>query len=147
MHVRFDSVGGASGDMILGALIDLGTNINDLQAPLEALVGRSFTLDAQPCAQHGLGGLRLSVELDKPEHHHHRTHADIRAMIQACALPAGVIERSLAIFQRLATVEAHIHAQSVNDVTFHEVGGLDSIIDIVGVCLALESLEVESNSN
>ncbi len=147
MHVRFDSVGGASGDMILGALVDLGTNKDDLQGPLESLVGRSFTLDAQPYAEHGLGGLRLSVKLDEPEHHHHRSHADIRAMIQASDLPAGVIERSLAIFQRLAVAEAHIHAQSVVDVPFHEVGALDSIIDIVGVCLALDTLEVESISN
>lgn len=146
MHVRFDSVGGASGDMILGALVDLGVDTNDLQAPLESLVGRSFTLDAQPYAEHGLGGIQLKVKLDEPEHHHHRTHADIRDLITASDLPARVIQRSLAVFLRLAEVEAGIHGESVDSVTFHEVGALDSIIDIAGVCLALERLDVDAIS-
>jgi uncharacterized protein (TIGR00299 family) protein len=143
--VLVDCFSGASGDMLLGALIDAGVSVADLRAGLESLPVRGWSLSAEPARQHGLGGTRARVQLytgdarDQP----HRGLSDILAILAAGGLPPAVHERAAAVFTRLAEVEAAIHATSVEAVEFHEVGAIDAIVDVVGVIFGLHLLEVD----
>lgn len=150
--LQFDSVGGASGDMILGALINLGVDRDRLQTQLESLPLDPFTIEVAAASDHGLQGTRVTVHVgahEHPDHHEHgghhghRTLVDIRRIVQESGLSDGVKRSSMAVFQRLAEAEARVHGTSPDDVHFHEVGAVDSIVDIVGGCLALECLGVD----
>lgn len=154
-HLHFDSVGGASGDMILAALLDLGVSREDLQRQLAGLPIGAFEIEAASISMGGLHGTRVNVHLASPEHAHggaehaqpkahapHRGLKEIRALIEDSQLPASVKATSLRVFQRLAEAEAQVHGTTPNQVHFHEVGAVDAIIDIVGACLGLEQLEV-----
>ncbi len=142
LHV--DSVGGASGDMLLGALVDLGVDPVRIQTELARFLPDAFDIEAQPFESHGIRGTRVAVRASETDAH--RTLGDIRALIEPAPLPAPVKERSLAVFTRLAEAEAHVHGTTADQVHFHEVGAIDSIVDIVGVCLGLHELGVESIS-
>jgi len=143
----FDSLGGASGDMVLGALIDLGADRDRLYAQLRALPVGAFELEAEPCCEQGLHGVRVTVTVGAGHHHGHtHEHRDlgaIRELITGSGLPDAVQQRSIAVFARLAEAEGRVHGQPPEKVTFHEVGAVDSIVDIVGACLALESLGID----
>ncbi len=155
--LRFDLVGGASGDMILGALLDLGADRAVIETQVNALgLGRVRFEVGRDCV-HGLTGTRLAVreEAEAPhghahphshDHGHaghaHRTHAQIREAIARSGLPAGPRDAALRVFRRLAEAEGRIHGVPADQVAFHEVGALDSIADIVGSCLALDQLGV-----
>lgn len=158
--LRFDSVGGASGDMILGSLIGLGVDAHALSHSLEALGAGEFTIEVSPFESHGIHGVRASVRLgghhhghDHAHEHHHHDHAhaghdhrgwiEIRDMIEGSTLPQAVKEQSVAVFRRIAEVEARIHGTTMEKIHFHEVGAMDSIVDIVGSCLALHQLDVD----
>ncbi len=141
-QVRFDSVGGASGDMILAALVDLGADVNLLQEQLQSLPIENFRIESEACDLHGTRGRRLRVDIPA-EPHHHRTLADIRAIIEGSQLPAPVKTLSIQAFERLAEAEAEAHHTSADQVHFHEVGAVDSIVDTVGGCLALHLLEID----
>ena len=146
----FDSVGGASGDMILAALIDLGVRPADLNQELSTL-GVHVALEAHQHASHGLHGTRLTVHAEEHAAHHghhhghspHRHLADVRQIIEATTLPDRVKRHSLTVFQRLAEAEARIHGTTPESIHFHEVGALDAIADIVGSCLALQLLHID----
>lgn len=150
--LRFDLIGGASGDMILGALLDLGADGASVEAQVNALGMGRVRLDVVRECRHGLTGARLSVEAVDHGHAHphahghgghaHRTHAEIREAIARSALPAGPREAALRVFRRLAEAEGRIHGVEPDHVAFHEVGALDSIADIVGSCLGLDQLGV-----
>ncbi len=211
--LAFDSVGGAAGDMILAAMIDLGVDTDQLNRDLSSLGIGSFKIAAQPCSNSGLHGLQLNISLpttdrsQKPEqatgspacdhpHSHHHAHAhdhhgdashphphphphehdhkhnpaqdgrhdvsgdhqsalhpgehggrglrDIRALINASSLPQPVKDASIAVFQRLAEAEARVHHCDTDTIHFHEVGALDSILDIVGCCLARYRLDIDA---
>jgi pyridinium-3,5-bisthiocarboxylic acid mononucleotide nickel chelatase len=155
--LHFDSIGGASGDMILGTLIDLGVKPADLNAAIASLDIGELSIEARPYSEQGLHGTQVAVharERDAHGHgaaqphaaHAHRNLDDIRRAITASALPDRVKQRSLAVFQRLAEAEAHVHQTSPNDVHFHEVGALDAIADITGACLGLDLLGVDAVS-
>ncbi len=153
----FDSTGGASGDMILSALLDLGVSRDDLMKGLAGLNVDAFDIEASSFSSNGLNGMRVSVHLHEHEHGHSHNHADghhhhhsherglreITELIGNASLPGRVREMSLRTFQRLAEAEAKIHGSSPDQVHFHEVGAVDSIVDIVGSCLALDMLDVE----
>lgn len=155
-HLRFDSVGGASGDMILGALVDLGAAPSTIEHAANALGAGVVRIEAEKVRAHGLGGTRVHVHADEPHAHEpyahgvrvhtharaHRAWREIRAMIEGAALPAPVREGSLRVFARLAAAEGRIHGCPADDVHFHEAGALDSIADIVGACAALHELGV-----
>ncbi|HBA83451.1 MAG TPA: nickel pincer cofactor biosynthesis protein LarC [Verrucomicrobia bacterium] len=149
-HLHFDSIGGASGDMILAALIDLGLSVDNLRQGLVSLDLGSFEIEAVACESRHLRGTRVFVRLPEhghgEHHHHHRTFKDIRETIQLSALPLPVQEKALAVFQCLAEAEGRIHGIAADEVHFHEVGAVDSIVDMVGACLALNRLEVGSVS-
>src|SRR5690349_12273929 len=122
----FDPFSGASGDMILGALVDAGAPLPAIQAEIDKL-GVPVTLRAEPVSRHAVRGTRVSV--DAADDAHSRTWRDIRALIERSTLRDTVKEQALAIFGRLAHAEAKVHESDVESVHFHEVGGLDAIAD------------------
>lgn len=138
----FDPFSGASGDMTLGALIDAGLDIDDLKAELANLDLTGYELTAETCQQHGITGTRVQV-ITTHEEHHHRHWSDIREMIENSSLRDGTKRRALHIFQGLAEAEAQVHGMPEKDVQFHEVGAIDSIVDIVGSAACLELLGIE----
>lgn len=142
----FDSVGGASGDMILATLVDLGVRPADLNPVLASLGDFHIAVEAHQHSDHGMQGTRVTVHAHERDadhgHHHHRHLPDIRQMIEHCTAPADVKRRSVAVFERLAQAEARVHSITPEHVHFHEVGALDAIADIVGSCLGLHLLNV-----
>ena len=145
--LRFDSVGGASGDMILGALCALGADPAQIEKALRGLAIGEFSMRAAPQSDRGIAGLRLTVDIphhDGRGHHARRTFADIRTLIGASALPPRVKNLSLRAFERLAAAEGRVHGGPPEQVHFHEVGAVDSIVDTVGACMALDALGVDA---
>ena len=136
----FDCFAGAAGDMIVGALLDAGADAETLRAGLASLAG-GIGIRCEAVQRGGIAGTMFHVQQsgDSP----HRGLADILAMIDSADLPGRVAERAKAIFTRLGQVESQIHQVDLKHVHFHEVGAVDSIADIVGACLALESLGVD----
>lgn len=139
-----DCFSGASGDMLLGALLDAGVAIDQLRAGLATLPVRGWTLQAQPAAQHGISGTRARVVLDHETDQPHRGLSDVASVVAGGSLPVAVRDQALAVFRRLATVEASIHGTTVEEVRFHEVGAIDAIVDVVGVVLGLHLLGIEA---
>lgn len=142
MLLWLDCFSGISGDMLLGALVAAGLDLDTLRSGLAALPLTGYTLEAERGAEHGISGVRLRVRLDERTPHAHRRLADITALLDAAQLPQRAHERALAVFRRLAEAEATIHGTTPDAVTFHEVGAVDSIVDIVGAALALDLLDV-----
>lgn len=137
----FDPFSGASGDMILGALVDAGLSLTALTTELGKLPVGGYRLRAGRAGQHGIHGTRVIVETDDDAHS--RTWGDIRQIIEGSHLDPAVSTAALEIFGRLAAAEAKIHAATPDDVHFHEVGGIDAIVDICGACIGLALLGVE----
>ncbi len=137
----FDCFHGAAGDMLLAALLDAGLDLSALQAALDGLGLDGYTLVPRRVRSHGIMGTRLDVTVraDQPQ----RDWAQIRALIAAAALPPPAQAWAGGAFARLARVEAAIHGVPVEQVHFHEVGAVDSILDTVGVCAGLALLGVE----
>jgi uncharacterized protein (TIGR00299 family) protein len=140
--VVVDCFSGASGDMLLGALLDAGVSIDDLRRELASLPIDGWAIESVAVRQHGIGGTHVKVTVavdDQP----HRGLSDVLRIIAQADLPRDVADRACAVFTRLAEVEASIHGTSVEEVEFHEVGALDAIVDVVGVCLGLQLLDVD----
>jgi uncharacterized protein (TIGR00299 family) protein len=139
-----DCQAGISGDMTVGALLDLGVPLEHLRNELTklALPAESYELSTHRTERHHITALKFDVEA--LDHHTHRHYAGIDAMIAASALSDGVKEGAQRIFRRLAEAEAKVHGVPVDDVHFHEVGAVDSIVDIVGTAICLEYLGVEA---
>ena len=144
--IRFDSVGGASGDMILAALIDLGVDRVAIETQVASLHGDPFELKAEKMVTKGIQGTRVTVRTTVHEghgaEHHHRRLADILHLIENSTVPPRAQEMSRRVFQRLAEAEAKVHGTTPDRIHFHEVGAMDSIVDIVGACVALDRLDV-----
>ena len=145
----FEPFNGASGDMIVGALLDLGMPLDHLKAELSRLgISDEFELQAEIVERQGLKGTDFQVlcgpketpdasQPEPPEHHHgegdgSRTLQQINHLIESSSLDLGIKETSLQIFRRLGEAEATVHGTALEDVHFHEVGSVDSIVDIVG---------------
>lgn len=194
----FDCFSGASGDMILGALVDAGLSLEHLRQELAKLGLPHYHLDAKKVVKRGLGGTQMIIDLEGHHHgadhhheeghepgdshhshhhghshgphhgHHHHDHhehghhehhmhecgsqaphqehrnlQDIKKLIEASSLAEAVKEKSLQIFTRLAEAEARVHRTSPDQVHFHEVGAMDSIIDIVGAVVGFQALGLE----
>ncbi len=137
-----DAPSGASGDMILGALVDAGLAIDDLRAMLSRLPLADYTLSAQQVRRGALGATLVRViatEAQPP----HRGLGEIREIIAAGSLPEAVQANALHIFERLAAAEARVHRVPIEEIHFHEVGAVDAIVDIVGACIGLHLLGIE----
>ena len=140
MLAYFDCFSGISGDMTLGAFIDLGVSVERLQHDLSRLPIEPFTIKATPVERHGIRATLCDIQA--PETHSHRSLADIRRMIDTSELPDTVKASALSIFHRLASAEAAIHGCDIEAIHFHEVGAVDAILDIVGSCLCLDYLGI-----
>ena len=141
MQAYFDCFSGISGDMTLGALIDLGAPVDWLQNELSRLPLNGFKLKAKPLMRSGIQVTLVTVEIENSGHS--RDYKKIKSLLENCPLSDDVKSRSLTIFETLARVEAGIHGCDMDEVHFHEVGGVDAIVDIVGTILCLEKLGID----
>lgn len=139
-----DCHAGISGDMTVGALLDLGVPLEHLRAELHKLTlpPDSYALSVSRTERHHVAALKFDVAVH--DHHTHRHYAGIDTMIAGSGLSDAVKERARRIFRRLAEAEALVHGVAIEDVHFHEVGAIDSIIDIVGTAICLEYLGVDA---
>jgi pyridinium-3,5-bisthiocarboxylic acid mononucleotide nickel chelatase len=126
-----DAFSGASGDMILGALLDAGVPLSVVEEEVRKLPVGPFEIRVTREARHGIQGTRVVVEIPHASHAH-RAMRDIRVMLEASPLDPAIRDLSLRIFVRLAEAEGKVHGAPPATVTFHEVGAVDSIVDIVG---------------
>ncbi|MFK0169615.1 nickel pincer cofactor biosynthesis protein LarC [Streptomyces sp. NPDC090306] len=138
----FDCSAGVAGDMLLGALLEAGAPLDAVRRAVDAVVPGAVRVRVERVVRGGLSATKAHV--DTEESPAHRTWRDIRALLTDAALPEPVRERSLAVFARLARAEAAVHAMPAEDVHFHEVGALDAIADVVGVCAAVDALRITS---
>ncbi len=138
----FDPFSGASGDMLLGALLDAGLLLTELRAALGKVNLSGYDLRVERVSQHGIAGTRITVVVtdEQPA----RNWAEIRGLLEASALDEPVRAAALAIFERLATAEGKVHGVTPEEVHFHEVGGVDAIVDVCGACIGLSLLGVEA---
>ena len=136
-----DLSAGASGDMLLGALVDAGVPLDVPAAAVAALPVERIRLVPEPVTRHGLGATRVHVQA--PESAEHRTWADVRALLLDADLPTPVREGALAVFERLAIAEGRVHRVEPEAVHFHEVGALDALADVVGVVAGFEHLGLD----
>ncbi len=143
----FDCFSGASGDMILGALIDAGVPLEEIRRSLGSLSIDRETVWTERVTRAGVSATKFCVRGENPapshpapSHHSHRTLSDIYALIDGSSLSASGKDRAKSMFARLGEVEGAIHGTPPGEVHLHEVGSLDSIVDIVSAVFALETL-------
>lgn len=139
----FDCFSGASGDMINGACLDAGLDIEALRASLAGLKVDGYRILAEKVRKQGFAATQFSVQVDASADRPHRHLHHIREIIESGDLSDRVRSQSIDIFTRLAEVEAKAHGTTIEKVHFHEVGAIDAIVDIVGACLGLEMLGVD----
>jgi len=153
-----DLISGISGDMFLGAMLDLGVDFERLNRELSWLCADGCSLRFERRVKMGIEGVKFDVDLTPVPAHRHkdesahehtgaghshahgRNFADIRKLIESSPYSAWVKEKAISVFSRVAVAEGKIHGRPAENVHFHEVGAMDSIVDIVGACLALEWL-------
>ena len=147
-----DCFAGISGDMFLGALLDLGVSENALRAELAKLKLPGYTISTRRVVKQNIAATKFDCIVVEHAAHHppsprlrraSRGYADIAAMIEKSALTKNVKRRALSVFKRLGMAEAKIHGVPLEKIHFHEIGAVDSIVDIVGACVALETLGVD----
>ena len=142
---------GTAGDMTLASLVDAGADSLQVIEILGGLALDDYALMFERTQRAGVGATRAIVavhdhdhhEHDHREHDHHRAWRDIRKLLNDSELPTRVRDRAQKVFALLAEVEANIHGVAIDDIEFHEVGSVDAIVDIVGVCAALEVLNID----
>ncbi|KPJ75689.1 MAG: hypothetical protein AMJ54_14300 [Deltaproteobacteria bacterium SG8_13] len=142
MIAFFDCIGGISGDMTLGALVDLGVSAGWLQETLRESVGlKGFEIHSDRVQRHGISACSLKVSV-KPGQKS-RNYRDIQKLIDGSDLPAAVKSASLGMFKRLGEAEAAVHGCPLEEVHFHEVGAVDALVDIIGTALAVDHLGIQ----
>jgi uncharacterized protein (TIGR00299 family) protein len=137
----FHCFSGVAGDMALGALLDAGADIAEVREIVSRVPVTGWGLEAESVLRCGIGATKAHVRAEETSVI--RTFSHIEAMIEEARLPDRVRVRSLATFRALAEAEGRLHRRPPEQVHFHEVGGLDAIVDIVGTCAALEVLGVD----
>src|SRR5262245_1647921 len=138
----FDCFAGASGDMIVGAMIDLGLDVDHLRREIASLGLEGYQISASRVLRCGIAATKFevnTVQSEQPE----RRLADIKGLIDRSQLSSTVKTRSMRVFERLGGAEARVHGVGIDDVHFHEVGAVDSIIDIVAAMIGLDKLGIE----
>jgi len=136
-----DPVGGLAGDMLLAALVDLGAGADRIEARVATLPVDGYTISFTKEVRRGFAGRRVRV--DVPSEHHHRTLDDILQILSAGDLGERPLRRATRVFERLAAAESRVHGVESGPVHFHEVGAVDAIVDVAGIAVALELLDVE----
>ncbi len=137
----FHCFSGIAGDMALGSLVDAGADLADVVALLERLPVNGWSVEAEPVLRAGVAATKVHVRGEDTAVV--RTYAHISGLVDEARLPMRVRDRAQAVFAALAEVEGRLHRRPPEQVHFHEVGGLDAIIDVVGTCAALEVLGVD----
>ena len=137
----FECISGASGNMILAALLDAGFPVETLRAELAKLQVSGFAIETSRVMRRGIAAAHVEVNTEETHAHRHLRH--IISIIERSALDSAVKADAARIFTRLAEAEAAIHNTSVEQIHFHEVGALDAIVDIVGAVIGLRGLGVE----
>jgi uncharacterized protein (TIGR00299 family) protein len=135
-----DCVGGLAGDMLLAALLDAGADVERLRSVPEALGLQGVHIEVDRVERHGIGALHVDVQA--PDGQPHRAYRDIRELIRSADLPPTAREQALAAFALLAEAEGQVHGVSPDDVHFHELGALDTLIDVCGAFVLLNDLGV-----
>ena len=143
--IYFDCFSGISGDMILGALVNIGVDLKKIQKGLRTLNLKGCKVNSRQVKRNGFIGTKINVVLNQTSQksHHARSFNDIKSLIEKSDLPKIVKSNSIAIFRRIGKVEAKVHGTTINRIHFHEVGAIDSIIDIVGGSLAMDLLDAD----
>lgn len=136
----FDCFSGISGDMVLGAMTDAGVDIEALRKELKKLNLGGYKLRTSNVKRKGIKGTKVDIVVDKKKHFHHTSYKDIKRLIERSKLSKRIIEDSMRIFKNIAEAEAKIHKTSVDNVHFHEVGAVDSIVDVVGAAICINLL-------
>ena len=140
-EVWVDASAGVAGDMLLAALLDAGADLDRVGAAIDAVIPGSVRVTVREVTRAGLRAAKVDIAVtaeDPP----HRTWKSIRALLSAAHIPEPVRETARTVFAALAAAEGRVHGIASDDVHFHEVGALDSIADVVGVCAALHDLDV-----
>jgi uncharacterized protein (TIGR00299 family) protein len=140
--ISYDCFSGISGDMNLGAMIDLGIDKTYLINELNKLNLKGWELIVQKDQRHGINGTKVTVRQTRHEHAH-RHLADIEQIINGSTLDTKTKELSRKIFMKIAVAEASVHGIPIEQVHFHEVGAVDSIIDVVGAAICFNALKVD----
>ncbi len=140
MLAFFDCFSGISGDMTLGALIDLGVPVEWLREALKKIPLTDFKLFVEPTSRKGISAKRVVIH--EQEHIKSRDYTQIKSLIEHSTLSIKAKKLSLDIFDKIATAESRIHDQPKEKIHFHELGGIDSIVDIVGTALCIEYLDI-----
>ena len=160
-----ECLSGISGDMTIGALLDLGPDVNKFKDELKKINLQGYELKIQKKDKNGIFGTKfdviLTTDLRAGHHHHDHDHHDhdhhdhdhhhddhrclttIKGLIEEASLSDQVKKMSISMFQAIAEAEAKIHNTSLDQVHFHEVGAVDAIVDIVGTCILIEMLEID----
>ncbi len=150
-----DCFAGISGDMFLGALLDLGVSEDALRTGLEKLHLPGYRISSHRVTKQNISATKFDVVVIEDAAvrspspmlhavvHEHRGYAEIAAMIEKSGLTQGVKDRALHVFRRIGEAEAKIHGVPLEKIHFHEIGAVDSIVDIVGACIAVELLDVD----
>jgi uncharacterized protein (TIGR00299 family) protein len=139
----FDTIAGISGDMTLGALVSAGVPFDELNKELQALGIGGFELQARHIERNGMVTTKVDVVISE-QPHYHRHLKDIEELIDKSSIDADVKERSKKIFKEVAIAESKVHNTALEKVHFHEVGAIDSLVDIVGVSICLEKLGIQA---
>ena len=142
-NIYFESLGGASGDMLLGAFLGLGINLDELINELKKLNIDKFNIKIEDVVSHGISGVRASVEVEDNHDHHGRHLSTIVKIINDSSLNDEIKKEAIKVFQIIGEAEAFIHNIDIEKIHFHEVGAMDSIIDIVGCCIAKHLLGID----
>ncbi len=136
-----DCFSGISGDMLLGALIDVGLPLDTLRRELSKLDLHGYSIETQKAQRGGLAATKVTVMLEEAAQPHRRL-PDLTTLIEASQLHANDKARAVAVFQRLAEAEARVHGVEPDEIEFHEVGAVDAIVDIVGAVAGLRLLDI-----
>ena len=146
--VYFDQIGGSSGNMLLGALIDAGAPVVELETVLRSIPISGWTLEQTRVLKRGVAATYFDFIVPGEDGHpgaaaHGRHLDEVLAIVARSGLTVSQKARASAIYQRLGEAEARVHGTTVDQVHFHEVGATDAILDIAGTCVALDSLGIE----
>ena len=139
-----DCFSGISGDMFLGALIDAGLPEEELKSALENLPLKGYELQITIEKRHSITGSRIQIKINDPQQKG-RSFKDIMNIILKSELPDETKEKSIKIFSLLAEAEARIHGCKMEDIHFHELGAVDSILDIVGSMFGIEYMNIDGD--
>ena len=144
-HAWVDATAGVAGDMLLAAFVDAGAPLATVLAAVNAVAPEPVEMTSSPVQRGGIRATKVDVR-PPAEEQAHRSWREIQTLIEHADLRVQVRDRAQSVFLRLAEAEARVHGIEASDVHFHEAGGWDSIADVVGVCAALDCLDVTSMS-